>query len=178
MNFVEYRKRVEILASERTGETIANGSFDHAAIIIQQMFKSAEHQVSILTGNLNARVYGRAEVVEEAKLFLAQGDHSARFLLESEDSLLFRDHPLFERLRHNENLEARIVPEEMRNQYKYHFLVMDDDSYRFEPTKDGPTAVAAFGDKDTVRNLAEIFAIIWDVSKKVELPSRNEPAPA
>jgi hypothetical protein len=168
-NLVEYKKRVEQLARLRNGEPISNGSHDHAAIIIEQMFKSAEKQVSILSGNLNARVYGRTDVVEQAKLFLTESERRVRILLESHDPLILKDHPLFERLRNNENLSVKVVPEELREKYEYHFLVMDDDSYRFEPTKDAPTAVAAFGDKKTAENILNIFNMLWEVSTEASI---------
>lgn len=167
----EYRKRVAELARTRTGEPIANGSFEHAAIIIEQMFKSANKHISILSGNLNPRVYGRDQVVDEAKLFLAQSNHTAKILLESDDQLLVNDHPFFECLKNNHNLEVRIVPTNLRDKYKYHFLVMDGDSYRFEPEKDEPTAVAAFGDKETSERMTDIFSVLWDWGKQVKLPS-------
>lgn len=167
----DYRKRVAALAAARTGEPISNGSVDHAAIIIEQMFKSAERQVSILSGSLNARVYGRDEIVDQAKFFLAQSNHRLRILLESDDVMLFRDHPLFERMRTNDNIEVGIVPAAMRDKYTYHFMVMDDDSYRYEPTKNAPTAVAAFGDRETTSNLSNIFTILWDTSTRVDLRS-------
>ena len=171
---IEYRKRVERLAHARTGEGINNGSFDHAAIIIEQMFKSAESQIGILTNNLNARVYAREAILEEAKMFLAQGDRSARILLESTDDAIFREHPFFEHIRNNDNVEVRRVPASLRAAYDYHFLIMDNDSYRYEPTKDGPSAVAAFGDHEGAKNLSKIFDIIWGGSALVDhrSPSR------
>lgn len=167
----EYRRRVENLARARNGEPIANGSYDHAAVIVEQMFKNAKQQVSILTGNLNARVYGREEVLEEAKLFLAHSSHSARILLEEQDDGAFSDHPFFEELGGNTNLEIRYVPADIKQLYDYHFLAMDCDSYRFEPKKDEPVAVAAFGDESGAKNLLKIFDAMWEVGEKVELPS-------
>lgn len=56
-NLTEYRRRVERLAIERTGEPIANGSVDHASIIIENMFKNAKKQVSILSGHLGEQLH-------------------------------------------------------------------------------------------------------------------------
>lgn len=170
---IEYRRRVERLAQERSGEPIANGSVDHAAIIIENMFKSAKQQVSILSGNLNARAYGRDEVLEEATLFLAHGAHKARILLEDVDETMLKDHPFIERLGHNENVEIRRVPATVRNSYNYHFLVMDDDSYRFEPKKDEPAAVGVFGNRDGAAHLSGIFNILWDVSEQIHMRSKE-----
>lgn len=168
----EYREHVELLASLRNGEPISNGSLEHAAILIEQMFKSADRQVSILTSALNARVYARDRILDQAKMFLALGSRRLNILLESDDAGLVREHPFFERIRNNDNVEARRVPANVRNSYKYHFLVMDDDSYRFEPTKDAPTAVGVFGNKTTASRLSGIFSLLWDQSEVITLRPR------
>lgn len=166
----DYRVRVAARAQSRNGEPIGNSSYDHAAIIIEQMFHSANRQVSVLSGSLNARVYGRDELVDQAEFFLAQGDRSARFLVESDDPSLVKNHPLLERLRNNGNVELRVVPKDIQKLYNYHFLVMDDDSYRFEPARGTPTAVAAFGDKETAGNFSQVFDAIWEASREINLP--------
>jgi len=146
---------------------------DHAAIIIEQMFKNAKQQVSILSGNLNARAYDRVEVLEEATLFLAHGSHQARILLEDVDETMLKDHPFIEKLGHNENVEIRRVSAALRDSYSYHFLIMDDDSYRFEPKKDEPAAVAVFGNRVGAANLSRIFEIIWGTSEPIHMRAKE-----
>ena len=157
----EYKKHVTRLAKERMGEAVNNATNEHAAIVIAQMFKSAHSQISILTGKLNARLYGREEVVEEAKLFLAHSDHQLRILIEDADENISVAHPLLSALRGNTNVEIRFVPREVKAGYPYHFLVMDDDSYRFVPDKDQNAAVAAFGDRTGAEKMTEIFTLLW-----------------
>lgn len=174
MSFKDYRKRVEQLAKERTGEPISNGSLDHASVIIEQMFRSAKDHVWILSGNLNARAYGRDDVLEQARLFLAHGKHHARILVEEVDDTMLTEHPFIVEFYDNENVEFRTVSPSMLDQYEYHFLVMDEDCYRFEPQKDEPTAVASFGDSETAKHLAVIYDVIWEESDELLIPAKED----
>src|SRR3546814_602454 len=127
MSLEAYRKRVEKLARERDGEPIFNGSLDHAAIIVETMFAHARDSISILSGKMNARVYGREEVLEQARLFLVDPTHKARILLDDSDPSSLKEHPFFKEFGDNENLEVKFVREDFRAEYDFHFLVMDGE---------------------------------------------------
>jgi len=144
----------------RNGQAIFNGSLDHAAIIVENMFAHASTSINILTGRLNARVYGCDEVMEQAKLFLADPAHTVNILIEDMDALN-DDHPFVREFWDNKNVRIRNLPKSASEQVTYHFLVMDDDSYRFEKDKGAPLAIAAFGDKVGAKNMQEIFALLW-----------------
>lgn len=170
MSLDKYRDRVEELARRRKGEPIFNGSLEHAAIIVETMFANSSHSVQILSGKLNARVYGRDDVVEQAKLFLADANHTVRILLEENRKEDLSDHPFFDEFAEYQNLEVRVVPADWQNTYDFHFLVMDSDSYRFEHDKTKHSAIAAFGDGPAAKNLARIFNDLWQQSEPVRLP--------
>ena len=53
--------------------------------------------------------------------------------------------------------------------YGFHFVVVDDDSYRFESDKTKPSAVAAFGHKEGAENLNEIYEYLWDQCERVNV---------
>ena len=171
MSLDNYRERVRELALKRDGEPIYNGSLDHAGIIVEQMFVSAHDQVSILTGALNARVYGTASVIEKVDIFLAGSDTTVRILVEANEDQI-TDHPFFERLSKHMgkgDLEVKRVPENWQEFYEYIFLVMDDDSFRFEEDKTKHAAIAAFGDKEGGHHLTEIFDSLWKAGEPVEV---------
>lgn len=171
-----YRERVEKLARKRNGEPIYNGSYDHAAIIVENMFAQARNSVCILSGRLNARVYGPTEVVEQAGLFLADPKHTARILVE-DGSALSLEHPFLSRFWDNENVQIRAVSEKDRALYDFHFLVMDSDSYRFEKDKTVPAAVAAFGDSQGAANLEKVFEVLWTRSTERLYAPKKEVTP-
>ena len=171
----EYREKVERLARERSGEPFFNSSIEHAAVIVEQIFRSAKKDVCIITERLNGHVFGREEVVREAKSFLSDGTHSLKILMEEGASVLSPGHPLVEEMRRHSNVEVRKLDPSVTAKLDYHFLVMDDDSYRFEPDKNKWEAVAVFGDSKGAQNLGSIFASLWEKSHEViELPSKRE----
>ena len=161
MTDMNYKNEVKKLAKQRDGQPIYNGSVEHAAVIVENMFAHAHDRMSILTGKLQARVFGREEVREQAALFLADPRNKLQILIEEDVALTF-EHPFLEQFWRDSNVEVRHVPPDQQEAYNYHFLVMDGDSYRFEKDKDEPTAVAAFGDAEAAHNLEDIFEYLWE----------------
>ncbi len=166
----EYRERVKNAARARNGDPVYNGSMEHASVLVEAMFAHAHHEVCVLSGELNARVYGREDVVEQANLFLADPQHRAQFLVEEPEALDWVNHPLLNALSDNDNVEVRSVPREMQSRYRFHLIVMDNDSYRFEKDRSEPVAIAAFGDAIGAENMRDIFNKLWSVSTPVERP--------
>jgi hypothetical protein len=64
-------------------------------MLVEAMFANAQKSVRIMTGELNARVYGTPEVIREASQFLANSEHSVQIVVESscDDGEIAR-HPL------------------------------------------------------------------------------------
>ncbi len=166
MSLASYRQLVKKLATERDGTPVYNGSLDHAAIIVENMFANAQSYIGILTGKLNPRVYGVEEVVEQARLFLAEPNHKLEILLEDKGAAVTRDHPFYAAFLDFSNVSIRTVPPEMSTLFDFHLLVMDNDSYRFESDKRQSAAVADFGDVTGGKNLRDIFDQLWSVACK------------
>lgn len=164
MELEEYRERIQALARERNGVPIYNGSPDHAAIIVEHLFLLAHHQVRILSGDLNSRVYGTTGVVQRAREFLSHSNRELRILLERET--YSPAHPLIAELNADRNVKIALVPPHIQGALKYHLATADDDCFRFEPEKENHLAVAAFGDTKGASNLNEIFDDIWGLSEQ------------
>ena len=169
-----YRDRVEKLARDRDGKPIYNGSLDHAEIIVENMFAHAKSDVCILTGHLNARVYGPAPVMEQARLFLSNPQHTVKLLIEEPEKIEWKEHPFLHEFSDNENVEIRKIPKNLQDSYDFHFLVMDDDSYRYEGDKTKYSAIAAFGDKKGAANIREIFNVLWAKGISISAPAITE----
>ena len=163
MDLNEYKRYVRTLAANRDGQPFYNASMDHASVVIESLFAIANKRIDVLTGSFNPRVYGREAVIEEAKLFLAtsRGNH-LRVILEKDSAADREFHPLFRACAHFPNLEVRTAPKNVKEQYGFHCVLVDDDSYRFEGDKKTPSAVAAFGDPDSAARLDRAFSMIWD----------------
>ena len=162
MNLVEYELHVRSLAAKSDGTPLYNESVEHAAIVIENLFAHADDSVDILSGFCNARVFGRATVVEEAQLFLATAStNKLRIILEKnlpEDRTI---HPFFQMCATMPNVELRIAPEKLQERYGFHFIVADKRNYRYEDDKTQPAAIAAFGNRTGAENLTEIYEYLW-----------------
>jgi hypothetical protein len=71
-----FRNQVRSESIERRGRAIPSGTAEQASIIIEIFFAIAQSDVRVLTGDLDARVYGKDGVIVEAKKFLANRERS------------------------------------------------------------------------------------------------------
>lgn len=150
-----YKERVWALAARRDGEAVYNGSPEHAAIIVERLFASANGHVRLLTGDLEAKVYADPLVVQAAQRFLSHADRRLDVLVE--DDNFSRSHLLWNSIGPAENAHFYKVPAELSERIPYHFMTADSDCFRFERDKNSHTAVAAFGDQAATTNLNGIF---------------------
>lgn len=169
----EYSYLVRTLALKRDGQPLYNASIDHASLVIENLFKSARRKIDILSGDLNPRVYGRNEVIQEAMLFLISNpEHRIRVLLEKDHADVRKMHPFFKAFSGFANMKLRIAPSELQKMYTFHFVVVDEDCYRFEGDKNLPAATVAFGDRNGARNLSGIYNYLWKGSSSALTTSK------
>ena len=175
MSLEIYRERVDRLAQRNTGDPIFVGSLDQAAIIVEKLFALARSHVLIVTGKLNARVYGVDNVREQARLFLVDPTHRVRIIVEEPDGQYLVDHPLLDAVPTHKgfsNLEIRALPKKNQSMYDFHFMVVDGESYRFERNREEPVAIAAFGDKAGAQNMEGIFERLWSMANCISPEQR------
>jgi hypothetical protein len=168
---LQYRKLISDSIAKRDGSPIPNGTNRHASMLIEAMFANAQKAVRILTGELDARVYGTPEIIREAGQFLANSDHSLTVIAESgfDDDEISR-HPLLSTIQASANFHLYRATPELTSVLKFHFALMDDDSYRFEADKSKTAAIAAFGDKPFAQTLAGLFEAIHGVAQEIRKP--------
>lgn len=163
-----YRDQVEALADKHDGEPVYNSSLEHTAIVLQSMLSRARQSVKLLTGDLNRDAYGRRTVVEQIRHFVEDKSHSVKILYEDRtlgDGEAQETHPFLQAVKNKSHVELRHVPRGLQSRYDFHFMLVDGDSYRFEPDKDKFGAVAAFGDEDGGKNLDGIFSTLWAAAR-------------
>jgi hypothetical protein len=155
---------VSAAASADSSEVFLNRYVEHAAIIVEFLFRKALERVEILTGRLNPVVYGNAEVVRAAIAFLDRAWGPAP----SEPALyvLVEDHiepwstPLLVAAREAGFLaqtEVRRVPEPIKDSYPFHFMVPDRKHYRCKKSRGVPEAVAQFNEPKMGGTLHSLF---------------------
>lgn len=164
-----YRQKVKAFARECSGEPIFNAAVEHASIVIETIFSVAEKSVSVLSGTLNPRVYGRDEVITEARLFLVSSYRNAlRIILESDSPLDRQRHPLLRACAEFDNVQLRLAPPEVQELYDFHFVVANNDCYRFESDKRRPVATTKFGDAEGATNLNKIYEELWQQCRPID----------
>ena len=166
---MEYREEVKEAITTMDGRPVYNRSLEHAAIIVEEMFALAKNEIKLFTGRLNADVYGIPSVVGWAMEFLTGSDHKVRILIEEQvDEEELQKHPFIRNTSRFDSLEVRRLIVGMYDP-SFHMMLVDDHSYRFEPDKKQPEAVATFGDKDTTDHLNDLFEKLWKAGEAVKL---------
>jgi len=161
----EYRARVKLLADLRNGGAIFNGSEEHAAVIVENLFRVAKKNVRILSGDLDARVYGNAHVIQRAQEFLGYSDHRLEILVEKD--AFSPSHPFLRSILPNDNVSVRVLNPDLSEDLSYHFMTADQDCYRFEEVKGSHKAIASWGD-DAAEHLVGIFDEIAPFSTELD----------
>lgn len=161
----DYLFRIELASKWKTGERLINSSSSHAAAIVKQMIGDADRSVSILSRNLDPRLYGRNRTLATTAQFLDENPGEMRIILEEKDSDELSQNPFICRFKDHPRVEFRFIPIHEQSRYKFHFLVADGDTYRFEPDKAKTAAVVAFGDTEGGSNLERIFETLWSRSR-------------
>ena len=166
MTDVIYRLNLERLVRERTGETVLNGSADHASLINECMFAHAHKKIDILSRRLSPEIFGTPSIVEAMNAFARKPGCQLRILVEELAHENVEKHPILTKLDHATSGEVRKIPQAVAEQVDVNFTTMDEDSYRFEQDKRKAVAVAAFGDREGfTKQLSAYFDNIWEVSE-------------
>lgn len=158
---VDYLDRVDRAAKRRNGEVFLNSSLGHSIVIVERMIADAYRSVAILSRSLDPKVYGRNQILEATRRFLDEKPRKMRLLLENRDLQMLAENPFLNKFKDDPCVEIRFVPTDIEKTYKFHFLVTDGESYRFEPDKATSSAVVAFGDAEGARNLEDFFSSLW-----------------
>ena len=112
---------------------------------------------------------GVPPVIGRAKEFLSGSDRKVRILIEEQvDEEELQKHPFIRNMSRFESLEVRRLKSGVYNP-DFHMMLVDDHSYRFEPDKKEPEAVATFGDRDTTDHLNGLFEKLWEAGEAVRL---------
>ena len=180
-----YRKLVKRLADEGSSDLIPNGGTEHAEVLIENIFLHARDVVRVFSGELNARVYGASNIVENAKEFMQSGSgKKLQILIQDysyDDHLRYEKHDLihmcYEKLG-SDACEIKAV-DDIDKVVDSHFVVMDDIGYRFEPDRKKPAAIGCFNDPEMAQELIVAFDKMFERGKPLDFsPAQAEAQPA
>jgi len=156
----EYREFVERIADGGwPSETILNRSSDHAAVILENLFRKAVDSVEILTSELKTDVYGIPGVIRSALGFLQQNDNARIYIL-TESTIDRTVHPFLQTIDDSglgDRVSIRLVDPAAKAGYKFNFAVADGRSFRFEESRESFEAIVGFGHDKFANRLHVIF---------------------
>jgi hypothetical protein len=156
-----YRRYVAGIAAASDGTIILNRSYDHATVIIGQLFNKANEEVDILTGELYIPVFGSKEVIQSAIKFLRT--HPSGVLKILAEKPIPPTHPLLtslEKVGVTHRVDLRVLPERLKQTNGFHFAVADGRYFRFErfPSRQDLEAIVQFGEEKVGSRLRQLFA--------------------
>ena len=166
----DFRALLRRESHRRTGAMISSGTPAQAAVVMEVFFATANEAVRIVTGGLNARIYGHENVIVEAKKFLADKTRSLTIIFLSDvDERLTRVHPLLSALRYNENARVLQASLDTANTVPFHFTIVDNDTFRLKREAASHESIVAFGDTTISESLLKMFSLIEQRSRTVRM---------
>jgi hypothetical protein len=167
----DFRELLKRESQRKTGRVISSSTPEQAAVVLEVFFATATSAVRIVTGGLNARVYGHENVIVEAKKFLADRSRSLQILfLNPMPPKLPYIHPLIGALLQNDNLVVMQADDEVNKVMRLHFSVVDMTAFRLKKDTDAHASIVSFGDTTLSNSLVSIFSELEKRSQKIELP--------
>ncbi|MCK4841943.1 MAG: hypothetical protein KAT04_08675 [Methylococcales bacterium] len=163
----EYNKMVRDFADQKSEDLIPNSGIEHAEVLIKNLFSHASNEVRILTGSLNARVYGTREVLASVDEFLhSGGNKKIKILLQDVDDNAYdyiKSHPLYLRCKElGESMCEIKFSKDNKDKLQSHFVVIDNNGYRIEPDKSEPIGIGCFNDEETSKKLVDKFDYLFN----------------
>jgi hypothetical protein len=168
LSLASFRSMIRRRSALNDKEPIPSTSAAQAAIVMETSFARAQQSVKILSGGLNARTYGSPGVIVEAKKFLANRRSKLEIVfLEPQEDDFFRTRPLLSSFSNNRNVDLYFAGQERREKIRFHFSVVDQDSYGFKTDIGRHESITAFGDVDFAITLARTFDRVARLSEPV-----------
>jgi hypothetical protein len=168
-----YVALVKKLAATGDPEIISNGSIEHAAALMTEMFALGKGKACILSGSLNQTLYGREEFIGALGGFLGDERSSVQVLLQ-EESGRQNAQLLTEQIsnRFGSGRADRIsfrLADEIGRAKPYHFATVGEKFFRFELDRTKHEAFASFGRPEHVKQLSQVFSDHWQKASDITI---------
>ena len=164
---------------------ISNGKPAHAVYLIYKLFKAAQREVKILTGELaqtldDVLAYGDPEICAAMVDFLRRGGKLS-ILVEKDMDLRGGSHPLVTAVV-DAGLADRLAVAQPQDDFRkhpwsHHFLLMDGTALRIETDAEKAKALVNFNDPELGRKMSTAFDRWLQNAKPLSLEG-VPPAPA
>lgn len=161
----------------RENSLISNGRAVHAIYLLYTLIANAKSEIRLLTGTLahtleedggTYRAFGDPAIIDAASGFVARG--GAMRILFTDPVADPGGHPFVSRIVEqvpDGGLALARTGEEWSAKDP-HFMVMDEDAYRFDDAG-SRQVLANFGDRKLSRELAKLFDVMWRGGRPIPL---------
>lgn len=168
----EYSKAVSYYADNKKNNVLSNEGKEHAVIVFENIFRTAEKKVSIYAKNIfspDNEVTCSAPYVEEIRKFLSKPNTSMQILLQEYDEELSYNVLRDELKKYPDKVSFKIndVKKVREGESYVHFCIADGRMYRMEYNTGNRKARCNFNDPEAVAKYQEVFTRLFnDVTTK------------
>lgn len=169
----DYLRRLHTALEKKRPYVTYNRDKAHASLVVSAGFRHAEHEVRILSHELDPDVYEGPALLDSVKCFLDREETRLNILVEE---TVHDDHQIFQiKKQYNGKVTIKKVPSHIQKHYECNFMLIDSFGYRFEPDRNKPNAMVAFHDDDhrhMIKTLERLFTILEGQGEEVSVPPR------
>jgi hypothetical protein len=165
-----YSQNVAELARRADGSLIINRTPEHAAVIVEWIFRCSFELIEILTSRLSLLVYSNPELIDQALHFLNRRTDASICIL-TETSIDPRSHPFFRAILaagFADRVKLRLISaESLLKAYEFNFALGDSRHFRLEKSRNSFDSIAQFGAPDIGEKLHNTFFSLWKDSVRL-----------
>jgi len=168
----DFKLSVERLSEDHTNKVFFNEGQKHAAIVLENILRSAKNTLCIYSGSLAAEVFDEKNLLSIFQDRINEGDLKIHVLV---DKFVEEDKKsdTYKFIQANKKIKIYQAPGALRAMLKHifkdeicHFTVADNSSYRLETNTKEFKAACNFNDPVIGDRLAKIFRHYWAKAAK------------
>lgn len=165
----EYRKMVETAAASSEQSVFGNGTFAHAQIVIEVMFRSASKAVKMMADRTKDNIYSSPSITKEVEDFLLRGGN---LQIVATEGIGDSDEKFWALVCGRPSVEVREMPlglkDDLKEDLAFHLLIGDERNVRYEHDSRVRKAIVSFNDADYAKSCSELFDLVWGMSEVAE----------
>lgn len=179
-DMTSYKRALRELAEAESQQYINNSSMDHAAAMIEELFRNAQGTVCIFSGHLESQVYNRDELRQITTKFLDKPDNKIDIIMQfntvDSELALFQNDYIALLQEYSEKVRLFKAETKKLKTLKNHFMVVKtiagNYALRFEIDTSKHIATGSFNDKNNGEKLYNFFqGCLADGTTPINIPT-------
>ena len=170
-----YKDYISDLAKNEKPVVFFNSGPDHAALVMENIFRYTDKKIKIFAGNLSGKVSNQDNYKAGIMDLWERGGNFQILLQSHKLTELAEDPPLFKLLRYFKSVRPESVEikkdaiKVVDGDNEIHFTTGDGKMYRIENNTDSYSATGNFNDPVTVEKLNNLFDSLFIKADSIEL---------